>query len=430
MHCGIIVIYCDTRGFPMPWWEFFLLGMQTMVDWKKSCTGQDVQKHCNWWCKLPTNWCSIWAINSIWLVHRNGKARPKPKVQWQGPPFFCVFRVLDCLDFFFAVNLFRSCLAQSCDVMGLFQCYCPAVGYCRSKTFQAAASLGLSASKASGHSDSKWHPDTFCHCDSLCACSFKRAGHRCLLHGSCAKTAPLWGAVTGRKCFARTLTMSAKWLASCFVPSDAIGFPRYFRWVQRLFFRKSSWNRRCQHTTRLARRSAAHDMPRHDMPRHNMPRHDTKPLLNFTLTAFWLKHRNMDCNQTFVGGLVCCRTVLVWLLNFIYIHIEDLNLESVNLLWTLNAKPRQKHLRCCSLLNLSLRLCEVLDSGTACNGPTCLVFSLSFVCVNCKLYVVSIFLQILFQSGGVRKAPEVHCDLLRRQMDATVSDRARVTMAL
>ena len=63
-------------------------------------------------------------------------------------------------------------------------------------------------------------------------------------------------------------------------------------------------------TTRLARRSAAHDMPR-----HNMPRHDTKPLLNFALTAFWLKHRNMDCNQTFVGGLVCCRTVLVWLMN-------------------------------------------------------------------------------------------------------------------
>lgn len=29
----------------------------------------------------------------------------------------------------------------------------------------------------------------------------------------------------------------------------------------------------------------------------------------------------MDCNQTFVGGLVCCRTVLVWLLNFIYIYI-------------------------------------------------------------------------------------------------------------
>ena len=64
-------------------------------------------------------------------------------------PCFRLFR------FFFAVNLFRSCLAQSCDVMGLFQCYCPAVGYCRSKTFQAAASLGLSASKASGHSDSK-----------------------------------------------------------------------------------------------------------------------------------------------------------------------------------------------------------------------------------------------------------------------------------
>ena len=33
-------------------------------------------------------------------------------------PCFRLFRYL-----FFAVNLFRSCLAQSCDVMGLFQCY-------------------------------------------------------------------------------------------------------------------------------------------------------------------------------------------------------------------------------------------------------------------------------------------------------------------
>lgn len=63
-------------------------------------------------------------------------------------PCFRVFRQL-----FFAVNIFWSCLAQSCDVMGLFRCYCPSVGYCRSKTFQAAASLGLSASKATGHSD-------------------------------------------------------------------------------------------------------------------------------------------------------------------------------------------------------------------------------------------------------------------------------------
>ena len=82
------------------------------------------------------------------------------------------------------------------------------------------------------------------------------------------------------------------------------------------------------------------------------------------------------------------------------------------------------------LISETVRSAGQWDSEQWSDLSKSLVFSLSFVCVNCKLYVVSIFLQILFQSGGVRRAPKVHCDLLRRQMDATVSDRARVTMAL
>ena len=75
-HCDLL-IYCDTRMEEI----LHHLGCSKTLKLmgQTTCTN--------------SNLCSISAINSIWLVHRNGKTRTKPKVQLHGPPFFCVFRI-------------------------------------------------------------------------------------------------------------------------------------------------------------------------------------------------------------------------------------------------------------------------------------------------------------------------------------------------
>ena len=274
-----------------------------------------------------SNLCSISAINSIWLVHRNGKTRTKPKVQLHGPPFFCVFRifwiiVFCCKSFSGRAWLGRVMSCVSSNVTALLWAIVGRRNFRLLLLWDFLQARPLDTVVAS---DILIHPVIVRMQFQMCRISMFAARQ---LRENCTPVGCSdWAQ---RVC---THTHNERQMTCelfCAIRCDWVS--TVFSLSSRLFFRKSSWDKRCQHTTCLVRRSAAHDMSRHD----------TKPLL---LQPFGSDIRIWTATKRLLGDLSAA-TELCWFGSWTLEHLESMNLS-----WTLNAKPRQKHLRCCSLLN-------------------------------------------------------------------------------